>query len=338
MSKFHFTPATKTASKLRLAILGPTGAGKTYTALSITAGRKVAVIDSEHGSAAKYADRFRFDSLNLPDLDPRTYVEAIKAAESAGYEVIIIDSMSHAWKATQDLVDMETTRSKSGNSFQAWGKVGPLWADLIQAIVTSRCHVIATIRSKIEWVIEEDSRGKKVPRKIGTKPEARDGAEYEFDVVLELDQEHNAWTTKTRCPDLDGRTWKNPKADDFGAALFGWLESGAPAPVVTAAPSPAKEATQQKWVGTTPIGPPLGATIPAPVQAATPVQPTPEMDELRKRQTAEYQVLAKDIKAAGGKTMLDALLVELRGAPAADILDRMRGLMETLNTPNQKAD
>jgi hypothetical protein len=234
MNAFTFTRAEKTQAKLRLAILGPTGAGKTYTALSITEGRKVAVIDSEHGSAAKYADRFTFDALNLPDIDPRTYVKAIKAAEAAGYDVIVIDSLSHAWKATQDLVDQETTRSKSGNSFQAWGKVTPIWADLIQAIVTSRCHVITTIRSKIEWVIEENERGKKTPRKIGTKPEARDGAEYEFDVVLELDQEHNAWATKTRCAELDGKAWKNPGASDFGAVVFGWLESGAPIP----APAP----------------------------------------------------------------------------------------------------
>ena len=249
MTAFTFTRAEKTQSKLRLAILGPTGAGKTYTALSITEGRKVAVIDSEHGSASKYADRFNFDALNLPDLDPRTYVKAIKAAEAAGYDVVVIDSLSHAWKATQELVDQETTRARSGNSFQAWGKVTPIWADLIQAIVTSRCHVIATIRSKIEWVIEENERGKKTPRKIGTKPEARDGTEYDFDVVLELDQDHNAWTTKTRCADLDGKTWKNPSASDFGAVVFGWLESGAPAPIAAqpAAATVAEPAAKPVW-------------------------------------------------------------------------------------------
>lgn len=301
MSAFVFTKAEKTQAKLRCAILGPTGAGKTYSALAITEGRKVAVIDSEHGSASKYADRFNFDALNLPDLDPRTYIKAIKAAEDAGYDVIVIDSLSHAWKATQELVDQETTRSKSGNSFQAWGKVSPLWADLLQAIVTSKCHVIATIRSKIEWVIEENERGKKTPRKIGTKPEARDGAEYEFDVVLELDQDHNAWTTKTRCADLDGKTWKNPSASDFGAVVFGWLESGAPAPVVSA------------------------TTTQATAAASKPVSVfwTPE-------QKAEAGGIKTRILAADPSKSSDIDALRNAGVPASEAIDRLNEMAREL--------
>lgn len=242
MSAFTFTKAEKTQAKLRLAILGPTGAGKTFTALSITEGRKVAVIDSENRSSCKYADRFKFDVLDIQDRDPRTYLAAIHAAEDAGYDVVIIDSLTHAWKGALELVDQETTRSRAANSFQSWGKVTPIWDALMQSINGSKIHVVATIRSKTEWVIEENDRGKKVPRKVGTKPECRDGVEYDFDVVFELDQDHNALTTKTRCADLDGKTWKNPSASDFGAMLFGWLESGAPAPVAAQpATAPAAE-------------------------------------------------------------------------------------------------
>ena len=321
MSTFTFQRAEKAKAKLRAAILGPTGGGKTFTALAITQGRRVAVIDSEHGSAAKYADRFAFDALNLPDLDPRTYIKAIHAAEAAGYDVIIIDSLTHAWKATQELVDQETIRSRSANSFQAWGKISPIWQDLLQAMVTSKCHIIATIRSKIEWVLEEDSRGKKVPRKIGTKPEARDGTEYEFDVVLEIDSDHNAWTTKTRCPELDGKTWKNPSAADFGAVVFGWLESGTAEPVSQPAQAAATTVTKAATASERPI------------QATTSPKPmTPE-------QEAEYRDLWKQIGTFGAEAK--AKRAELHAAhaagPVCDYLDALRGYLEIMCTPSQSA-
>lgn len=310
-NRLSFSPAIKSSSKLRLALLGPTGAGKTFTALSLTAGRRVAVIDSEHGSASKYADRFAFDVLNLPDHDPRTYIAAIKAAEDAGFDVVIVDSMTHAWKATQELVDQETTRSKSGNSFQAWGKVTPLWQDLIQAIVTSKIHVVATMRSKIEWVIEENDRGKKTPKKIGTKPDNRDGSEYEFDVVVELDQDHNAWTSKTRCPDLDGQTWKCPSAADLGATLFGWLEGGALAPAPVArpavpAPAAAPPAAAPPVLGDgKPLGPPA-ATRQA--KAWTAEQKTEAAELSRQLVDAGKGAIATEIRnSAKGRDPVDVL-------------------------------
>lgn len=313
-----FSKATKSQAKLRLALLGPTGAGKTFTALALTAGRRVAVIDTEHGSAAKYADRFDFDVLNLTAHHPAEYIKAIKAAETAGYDVVIIDSMTHAWKATQELVDQETTRSKSGNSFQAWGKVTPLWQDLIQAIVTSRIHVIATMRSKIEWVIEENERGKKTPKKIGTKPDNRDGAEYEFDVMIELDQDHNAWPSKTRCADIDGKTWKNPDATNLGAALFGWLEAGVPAAAVVAPAAAAPAAPAASRPGAAP------AAVPAPRMSA--------------EQDAEYRDLWKAIGLHGAEAKAERAKIHAANAagPVSDYLDLLRGYLDTLNTPNRQ--
>jgi hypothetical protein len=292
MSTFTFTKAEKTQAKLRLAILGPTGAGKTYTALSITEGRRVAVIDSENRSSCKYADRFNFDVLDIPDRDPRTYLAAIHAAEESGYEVVIIDSLTHGWKGALELVDQETTRSRSSNSFQSWGKVTPIWDALMQSINGSKIHVIATIRSKTEWLIEENDRGKKVPRKVGTKPECRDGVEYDFDVVLELDQDHNAWTTKTRCADLDGKTWKNPSAADFGAVVFGWLESGAPAPIAAQ---------------------PAAAT--AAIPSAKPVWTT--------EQKAEAGALKTRILAASPDRAASLDALSKAGLPASETIDRL---------------
>ena len=318
-----FKKATKSQSKLRLALLGPTGAGKTYTALALTAGRKVAVIDTEHGSAAKYADKFDFDVLNLTNHHPHEYIKAIYAAEAAGYDVVIVDSMTHAWKATQDLVDQETTRSKSGNSFQAWGKVTPIWQDLIQAIVTSKIHVVVTMRSKIEWVIEENERGKKTPKKIGTKPDNRDGAEYEFDVVIELDQEHNAWPSKTRCAEIDGKTWKNPTSGDLGATLFGWLESGAPAPVTGAfnGTTPHRDFSDKKQEAAPATESKAAAA--ATNGATTTASPNPH--PWTPEQKAEAKKIATAIRAHGAEAADEVTFIQSKVGqiPASEIIDQL---------------
>ena len=125
-----FKKAVKSRSKLRLALIGPSGSGKTYSALAIAAGlgSNIAVIDTEHGSASKYADLFNFDVLELGSYSPEKYVEALKAAAAAGYDVVVIDSLSHAWMGKDgalEMVDRAAARSKSGNSFGAWREVTP---------------------------------------------------------------------------------------------------------------------------------------------------------------------------------------------------------------------
>ena len=226
-----FTKATKTQSRLRCGIMGPSNSGKTWQALTLAnAIGKTAVIDTENGSASKYADLFHFDVINLTDHHPQKYMEMIDAAAAAGYDSVVIDSLTHAWDATQRLVDDEVIRTR-GNSFQIWGKVGQVYNKLMQKIVQSPIHVVATMRSKTEYVLEENERGKKVPRKIGMAPQVRQGAEYEFDVVLECDHENNVWATKSRCPVLNGQTWKKPK-DEIATVLKAWLTDGAPMPVV----------------------------------------------------------------------------------------------------------
>ena len=227
MTSNPFQKATKRQAKLRMGLMGPSNSGKTWLALTTgCALGRVALIDSENGSASKYADSFAFDALNLTNHHPDRYIEAIEAAEQAGYDVVIIDSLTHAWDATKALVDAEAMRTK-GNTFQIWGKVGQFYNRLMAKIVASKIHVIATMRSKTEYLIEEIN-GKKVPKKVGTAPQVRDGAEYEFDVVVELDHDHNAWTVKTRCIALDGKTWSRPRTE-IADALRTWLTDGAPA-------------------------------------------------------------------------------------------------------------
>jgi hypothetical protein len=241
--------ATKAQSKGRIAIAGPSNSGKTTLALetALALGQRILLIDTEHGSASKYADVYTFETLPLDDHDPRSYVAALDAAEAwrddAGQplDVIIIDSLTHAWDRLCELVDEAASRSRSGNSFQAWGTVGtPLWRDLIHRILRSRCHIIVTARTKTEYVIEEVN-GKKAPRKVGTAPQLRAGAEYEFDVFLELDIDHRCTVAKTRCRDLDGQVWQGPRGE-IGEILAEWLSDGVltqPEPPRQPAPPPA---------------------------------------------------------------------------------------------------
>jgi len=230
-----------------MAITGPSGGGKTYTALTIGAAlipsAKVALIDTERGSASKYADQFSFDVLELDDFRPAVYVRAIEAAQANGYNVLIIDSLSHAWFAqggVLSIVDDEAARSKTGNTFMAWRKGTEVQNQLVDAILASKMHVIATMRSKTEYVIETDSRGKQVPRKIGLAPVQRDGVEYEFDVVAEMDITNTMLVQKSRCPALTNAVIERPGAD-VAATLRAWLSDGDPAPAPIAKKPAAEE-------------------------------------------------------------------------------------------------
>ena len=230
-----FKKAVKAESKLRLAIAGPSGSGKTYTSLAIAAalanGAPIAVVDTEHGSAAKYADIFTFDVAEMhAPFHPDKYIQAIQDAAAAGYAVIVLDSMTHAWAGTGgvlDMVDEAAKRSKSGNTYMAWKEGTPVQNKLIEAIVTAPLHVIATVRSKTEYAMQTNSNGKQEPKKIGMAPEQRNGFEYEFDVFLDMDTENNGIVSKTRCPALTGRVFSKPRRD-VANILSEWLR-GAPA-------------------------------------------------------------------------------------------------------------
>lgn len=229
-----FKQATKRAAKLRMAIAGPSGSGKTYSALAVgtALGGRVALLDTEHGSASKYADLFRFDAAEMKaPFHPERYIKVIQAAAEAGYEVLIIDSLSHAWAGQGGLleeVDKVAKRSQSKNGFAAWKEVTPIHQKLIEAMLAAPLHVIATMRSKQEYVIEEDDRGRKSPRKLGMAPVQREGMEYEFDVFGELDQGNNLIISKSRCVELAGQVIHKP-GREMADTLRAWLGSGAAA-------------------------------------------------------------------------------------------------------------
>ncbi|HVF09789.1 MAG TPA: ATP-binding protein [Abditibacteriaceae bacterium] len=258
-----FQKATKGSARLRMALIGAAGSGKTYTALNIAQhlGGPIAVIDTERGSASKYSDVFEFDVLELDSFSPQTYIAAIDAAAEAGYRVLIIDSLSHAWTGKEgalDQVDRVAKRSQAGNTFGAWRDVTPMHNAMVDAIIGARLHIIATMRAKTEYVQEKNEKtGKTSVRKVGMAPVQRDGLEYEFDVVADLDQDNNLLVGKTRCPALAGAVF--PKAGkDIARKLSDWLSDGVaqapslktapPVPAVKAAPAPVVETAEDNYL------------------------------------------------------------------------------------------
>jgi hypothetical protein len=240
-----FIRATRHPSKLRFALAGPSGSGKTYSALAIATalGPKVALIDTEYGSSALYADRFVFDRCVLETFSPEAYVAAIHTAEQAGYDVIIVDSLSHAWMGrggTLEQVDAATASGK--NSHLAWREVTPSHNALVDALMRSPANIIATLRAKTEDVLDKDDKGKVIVRRIGLSSVQREGLEYEFDLGGELDMEHRLTLSKSRAPELAGKVFANPGAE-LAAALKAWLQTGAPAAVAPKAPPAAPAAS-----------------------------------------------------------------------------------------------
>lgn len=220
-----FQKAEKKKLKLRLAIDGPSGSGKTWGALTIAKafGGKTAVIDTEHGSASLYSDKFNFDVMEIRgDFAPEKYIAGIKGAEKAGYDVLVIDSLSHEWEGIGGCLDIQ---NKLGGRYTDWAKVTPRHDALIQAILGSNLHIIATMRTKAEYVIEKNANGKDAPKKVGTAPKQRDGLEYEFTAVFNLNQQHMASVSKDRTSLFDGRDFMLD--DSVGTKLMDWLDSGA---------------------------------------------------------------------------------------------------------------
>lgn len=248
-----FNQAIKHEAKLRLAIAGPAGSGKTYTGLliaqTLAQGGKIAVVDTEHGSASKYADLFAFDVAEMfPPFHPDKFIEAIHESEKAGYAVIVLDSLSHEWSGTGgilDVIDKIAASSNSKNTFAAWKQGTPLQNKLVDTIIGCKIHVIATMRTKQDYVVEADDRGKMTPKKIGLAPVQREGFEYEFDVVMNMDVDNQGVITKTRCPALHGGVYKKP-GKDVGEILVQWL-AGAPKTSVQPQPRKSETTAERIW-------------------------------------------------------------------------------------------
>ncbi|MDF5730812.1 MAG: ATP-binding protein [Rhizonema sp. PD38] len=230
-----FLKAVKSQSKLRLALVGPSGSGKTFSSLAIASGlgQRIAVLDTEHGSASKYADKFNFDVVELSSFHPKEYINVIQAASNANYDVLIIDSLSHAWMGKDgalEQVDRIAKKTQSSNSFAAWRDVTPMHNQMVEAMLACKCHLIATMRAKTDYVVEPNEKGKMVPRKVGLAPIQRDGLEYEFDVVGDMNLENELIVGKSRCSALSGQIIAQPGLQ-LAEILKKWLLDGTPTSV-----------------------------------------------------------------------------------------------------------
>ena len=224
--------------KLRIAIDGPYGSGKTYSLLRLAFAMKargmckqILVIDTERESASLYegehpdGEAFEFETINLATYAPTEFVGAIQLAVKHNYDCIIIDSLSHAWigqGGALDLVDQKST----GNSFTAWKDVTPLHRRMVDSIIQAPAHMLVSMRSKVEYVLTQEYKNGRtitVPQKIGMAPQQRDGMEYEFDLYASMDQEHQLRITKSRCSPMQDAQAIKPGAT-FWMPLFDWCE------------------------------------------------------------------------------------------------------------------
>lgn len=250
-----FTEATREQLKARIALTGVTGGGKTYTALALMTyllggelrdpkmARRIAVLDTERGSASRYAKGrpFHFFHNRPTSFEPEMFVAAIKAAERAGFEGLIIDSLSHEWMGTGGALEQVDKVAKNGNTFVAWGSITPRHNAVLDAIMGSSMHIIATMRSKMAHEQTVDKNGKKVVNKLGLAAQQRDGIEFEFDIVADMAIDNELTVTKTRCEDINGKSYRLP-GRELAEIIRDWLADGeaappppAPAPVFTAA-------------------------------------------------------------------------------------------------------
>ncbi len=193
-------PANKSNVRMRLALHGPSGSGKTYSALQLAFGlsktQNIAVIDTEARSAELYSNLGSFNVVSVsPPFTPERFIEAIDMCEDYGCDVIIIDSLSHAWEGPGGILEIHG--NMPGNSFANWSRVMPRHNALIQTFMHSSAHIIVTLRAKQDYIIH-DRNGRMAPEKIGLKPVQKEGIDYEFTLALELDIHHKAKASKDR--------------------------------------------------------------------------------------------------------------------------------------------
>lgn len=223
-----FKEAEKSHARAKIALTGPSGAGKTLSALLLAKGLggKTGVIDSENDSASLYADKFgdwKYHTLVInPPYTAQKYLRAIDAAIAEGIEILIVDSLTHVWAGEGGLLQQkEALDSRGGNSYTNWGAITKLHEQLKSKILLAPIHIIATMRSKQEYILEQNDKGKSAPKKVGLAPIQRDGMEYEFTVVFDIGMDHQYMVSKDRTGLFDGVVAMIN--EQTGADIRGWL-------------------------------------------------------------------------------------------------------------------
>ena len=221
-----FKKATKEKSKLRLALYGVSGGGKTYSALRLAQGLggKIALIDTEHGSASKYSDRFNFDVCDLEKPSINNILMCMDEAKN--YDVLIIDSLTHAWNELLQENEKVAKAKYGGNTWSAWSDSNQKQNKLIEAILKFSGHVICTMRAETNWTTTINEKGKTTPIRIGEAPKQGKSIEYEFDMLIQISQEHQAVVLKDRTGKYQDECFLID--ENFGKDLNNWLNNTEP--------------------------------------------------------------------------------------------------------------
>lgn len=252
----RFAPATRKQAKARVALAGPSGSGKTMTGLkmlyAMTGSRTIAegaaaiaVIDTERDSADKYAadptvpgvadltpdeaGGWGFSKISPLRYDPRELITDVEDAAQAGFRGLLIDSLSHYWFGAGGILELVDlfARNHGGRSMDGWREIRPIERAYIDALLSFPGHVVVCLRSKQRYDIEDGNDGRKRVTKLGMQPDQRDGLEFEFDFVGDIDMEHYLRVNKTRCMALDGQVIHKP-GGDLAMQLLDWLAHGEP--------------------------------------------------------------------------------------------------------------
>lgn len=231
----RFEPATRKATKARIALSGPPGSGKTWTGLTLAhvlaAGKPIAGIDTERRSMSKYVgvNGWHFNTSTPETFEPLDLVNLLADAAATEHEVVLVDSFSHYWSGTGGMLDQVDRRTKGGNTFgTGWKEMRPEERAMIDALLAYPGHVIVTFRVKTEYVVQDNDRGKKEPVKVGLKPEQREGIEYEFDLVGDLDQDNTLTVTKSRLLTVPNRSIIQKPDLEFAGQILNWTLEGDP--------------------------------------------------------------------------------------------------------------
>ena len=303
--------------KARIGLIAPAKGGKTFTMLTFLFGMKelgmatkIGVIDTEHRSASKYKRDFGpFRVIEMEDdFNPEQYIEALRLLAEDGCDAVGIDSLSHAWAGKGGALEMKdrVSRQRGFNDYTAWGPVTAVHIRMIEAMLSYPGHLIATMRSKMEYVMEEDPITKKnVVRKIGLQPLQRDGMEFEFDIIGDINQEHELVIAGTRCRALDGYRKTKPGPEVI-KTLKAWLESDE-AVEVKARPTPAPETVAMK-----PAPPPAPSPTPALVDATSSTT-----EPAASPSTDPVPAILAEIAAASTQPDLDAIVPRVKDLPEA---------------------
>jgi len=232
-NEFQPRKAQKHSVKLKMAIQGPSGSGKTEGALALAKNfvpnAKILVVDTENESASLYADRYDFDTIPLtaPYTSER-YRKAMQAAVDGGYDVLIVDSLTQQWDGEGGILRRKEAldRQPGSNSYTNWSTYTPEHTQFVEFIKQIPIHTICTLRTKQEYVLETNAKGKQQPRKVGLAPIQRDGLEYEFTIVFEVGMSHQATASKNRTNLFAGDEPIDLTSPEVAGAIRDWMANG----------------------------------------------------------------------------------------------------------------